>query len=983
MQTSLLLMALYLSIPGGTQAFKPLISGGGSVTHRDITQRAVLRKTAEVCRALAAAQGRDFSLPIDDSLSIIKLQKACSADSSSSSLVSTILFQSAIVKMYLSNALVDMAFALSKAHHFDGETFQGGRALITAGVSEVKASVKRGSFLLARLALGRVCHTLQDFYSHSNWVEMGNRQPYSTLIRPDLQLVNLAGPSTPTCRSCMGGNCTDNILPEVLQLGLLTSGYFNLFSSNKPAGKCSHGGSFDRTSGRDPEGGINKDDVGSSHGHLHHTAADVAVNATMELLEDIRGAAGDKDFLRLMGITQSSVLCFVIDTTGSMSDDITEAKRVSFSIIDSKRGTQQEPSSYILVPFNDPGFGPLITTTNADIFKQRINALTASGGGDIPELCLSGLQLALTAAPPSSEIFVFTDAPAKDTALKSTVTALIESTKSVVTFMLTDNLRSSRRRRSMGGASAVWPSKGGASNRMAQSDAQLYRDLAQASGGQAIEVTKEDLHRATSVIEDASAAAQVTVLQEVRSPGKAENFSFTVDESMRNLNAYITGGSLSFTLTSPSGVSQSNSEASGPLGTIQTVGNLHRVSLTTHNNTGLWEISLNSLESYSLKVIGQSSVNFGYHFVEAFGGAHGDFGLKEGRPLTGDNITLLVSVTGGDSVTVTAVALVEALGSGSEVNGTLQSLGGGDFLVTVARVPQGEFVVRLRGESNSATTKSSPSLFQRQASTQIKTSSISVTAQADSTLEPGSTISVPFTVAMANGTGGAFTVRATNDRGFTSSFPASVSIVTGEGAANGTVTLTAPASTPSGTDVTLTIEAESAGAADLNYAILRLSVVSKVTDFSPPQCGVVSVSSNCPADCGASYWQLSANLTDGANGTGIDRVTLRQGNGTLNTSTEVGTGGENVTRVEYSATCCSKKVELVVVDRAGNVGVCLGSVKDSVGLVVSSTAQASVTNTTAVPVVSTTSTGGPPLTLSLYLRICVMLSLLLWNRVEL
>ena len=41
-------------------------------------------------------------------------------------------------------------------------------------------------------------------------------------------------------------------------------------------------------------------------------------------------------------------------------------------------------------------------------------------------------QLALTAAPPSSEIFVFTDAPAKDTALKSTVTALIESTKSVV-----------------------------------------------------------------------------------------------------------------------------------------------------------------------------------------------------------------------------------------------------------------------------------------------------------------------------------------------------------------------------------------------------------------------------------------------------------------------------------------------------------------------------------------------------------------------
>lgn len=61
-----------------------------------------------------------------------------------------------------------------------------------------------------------------------------------------------------------------------------------------------------------------------------------------------------------MGVSSSPVLCFVIDTTGSMADDIAEAKRVSFNIIDSKRGTQQEPSSYILVPFNDPGRYPRV-----------------------------------------------------------------------------------------------------------------------------------------------------------------------------------------------------------------------------------------------------------------------------------------------------------------------------------------------------------------------------------------------------------------------------------------------------------------------------------------------------------------------------------------------------------------------------------------------------------------------------------------------
>lgn len=45
-------------------------------------------------------------------------------------------------------------------------------------------------------------------------------------------------------------------------------------------------------------GGINKDNIGSSHGSLHHKAADLAVNATMELLEDIRVAVGDKNFVR-------------------------------------------------------------------------------------------------------------------------------------------------------------------------------------------------------------------------------------------------------------------------------------------------------------------------------------------------------------------------------------------------------------------------------------------------------------------------------------------------------------------------------------------------------------------------------------------------------------------------------------------------------------------------------------------------------------
>lgn len=57
----------------------------------------------------------------------------------------------------------------------------------------------------------------------------------------------------------------------------------------------------------------------------------------------------------MMGIARPSAVCFVIDTTGSMSEDIENARQIVYEIIDSKKGTQDEPSEYILVPFNDPG----------------------------------------------------------------------------------------------------------------------------------------------------------------------------------------------------------------------------------------------------------------------------------------------------------------------------------------------------------------------------------------------------------------------------------------------------------------------------------------------------------------------------------------------------------------------------------------------------------------------------------------------------
>lgn len=74
-------------------------------------------------------------------------------------------------------------------------------------------------------------------------------------------------------------------------------------------GKCSHGGIFDRTSRKDPVGGINKDDTESSDGSLHQNAATLAVDATLELLEDIRLSVGNKNFLRCRQWTLCYIYC--------------------------------------------------------------------------------------------------------------------------------------------------------------------------------------------------------------------------------------------------------------------------------------------------------------------------------------------------------------------------------------------------------------------------------------------------------------------------------------------------------------------------------------------------------------------------------------------------------------------------------------------------------------------------------------------------
>ncbi|KAL7889457.1 hypothetical protein AOLI_G00017290 [Acnodon oligacanthus] len=250
-------------------------------------------------------------------------------------------------------------------------------------------------------------------------------------------------------------------------------------------------------------------------------------------------------------------------------------------------------------------------------------------------------------------------------------------------------------------------------------------------------------------------------------------------------------------------------------------------------------------------------------------------------------------MAGADSVRPTEVALVEA-SSPNSYNGTLKEVALGLFMATINSVPAGEFVVR---------------------------------TQADGTLVPGKNFTLTFTVA-TTGSGGVFNITVSNDRSFVmTNVPSSLTLARG-GSANGTVTLTVPRNTTSGSDFT--------------FDVLRLSVVALVTDITPPGCKVVRVNANCSANCMLSSWDLSANMTDG-NGSGIQSVTIWQGNGSLSTSTVLDRG-VNVTQAFYRASCCFPKVELVVVDAVGNVGTCFRSLNATVSQSTNATSNITIIN---------------------------------------
>ncbi|KAJ8728638.1 hypothetical protein PYW07_006334 [Mythimna separata] len=186
-------------------------------------------------------------------------------------------------------------------------------------------------------------------------------------------------------------------------------------------------------------------------------------------------------------------------------------------------------TNYVLVPFNDPDVGePTVVLTLRELLSS-LNAVTASGGHECPENVLAGVEKALQISKPQSNIFVFTDAYAKDVDKLGSIENLCRSTRSQVVIFLSGFCLSQS-------SPAV--------------SEQVYYDVAKACSGAVIHFDPATLRQAFKYIKEVINVEWTDVIG-YDTFTEYKELSFTVDSFTKTVLLVVSGDSPRLELSTP------------------------------------------------------------------------------------------------------------------------------------------------------------------------------------------------------------------------------------------------------------------------------------------------------------------------------------------------------------------------------------------------------------------------------------------------
>ena len=724
----------------------------------------------------------------------------------------------AIEEIWEANAEVDENQTES-ARHFDGENFGGGKTRVVTLENNVVTALQGEDGGGARKALGQALHTIQDFYAHSNFIERGGGGAYSPLWDPGSSISPIAAPNAATCRDCTliplpdGSVITD--CSANITTGAITSGYYG-GEDARPAvtTKCRHGGILD--SGPGPFGGINKDTLFqtfSPHNFQHGTAAAAAREATKAFIRDIKGKVTARQLKLLLGV--GPTLAMSIDTTGSMGGIIASVRAQAISIVNARIDTDQEPIQYVLSPFNDPFVGPLTVTDDPSVFRAAISALGASGGGDCPELSMTGALDALAASDEGVDLFTFTDADALDAGLSGSVASL-ETAKDADVYPMLFGFCGGFL--SAGQSSVQFGAPAPVGELATLPIDPAYERIASAGGGQVFFLNGFEAGQITRLADAVVRADSVDLLSVADSYGAtSKSYSVPVDPTLSRVT-FSLSGSTDLTVVRPDGTTVASSDPGVQFVPLSTGAIVTLLSPPA----GTWTASTSGTGTFTLRVLGDSPTSFDrFDFVEirARGNHEGYFKL-EGFPVIGEGDIASAELTGsfgavGFEFRDRAANVIQSFTLAQEPGGSPDEYYGPATLPTVP------FAVYATG------TLSSGERFQRLLTKTVEPQTVRVFAPIGHDVAAGSTTFYSFKVKNF-GDPNTFRLAASDNRGFVAGVSATrFALNTGE-SIDVTVRIDVPGGTPEGATDTLTVSVDSetpAGAR--NFAVVESSIVDR------------------------------------------------------------------------------------------------------------------------------------------------------------